>query len=108
MSPALLAVTIAGMAAVTFGPRLLPTLFVAAAKLPEPVVRWLRMVPPAVMAALLVPPLLAPTGELELELSNHALLLAVPTFLLAWRTKNFYLTILFGIGALALVRLLAS
>jgi branched-subunit amino acid transport protein len=108
MSPFMLALTIAGMMFVTFVPRLLPTLFVAAATLPDPVVRWLRMVPPAVMAALLLPPLMAPSGELELGLSNVMLWLAVPTLLLAWLTKNFSLTILFGIGALAITRLVAG
>lgn len=104
MSDLALALTIAGMAAVTFGPRLLPTLFLAAAGLPQPVVIWLRQVPPAVIAALLAPSLFAPEGHLDLSLGNYGLWLAVPTLLLAWRTRNFYLTIAFGIGSLALLR----
>ncbi|MEW2412131.1 AzlD domain-containing protein [Streptomyces sp. NPDC046866] len=55
MSDTALALTIAGMAAVSFGPRLLPTLLLAAAALPAPVVAWLRQVPPAVIAALPAP-----------------------------------------------------
>ncbi|MBL1083664.1 AzlD domain-containing protein [Streptomyces actinomycinicus] len=106
MSDPALALTIVGMAAVTFGPRLLPTLFLAAAELPRPVVTWLRQVPPAVIAALLTPPLLLPSGHLDLGPHNYALWLAVPTLLLAWRTRSFYLTIGFGIGSLALLRLL--
>lgn len=108
MTSTALVLTIAGMTAVTFFPRMLPTLFVAAAKLPDPVVDWLRMVPPAVIAALLLPSLLAPEGTLDVRLANVALWVAVPTLLLAWWTKNFYLTIAAGIGALALARFLAS
>ncbi|MCX4629040.1 AzlD domain-containing protein [Streptomyces sp. NPDC048550] len=108
MSDLTLALTIAGMAAVTFGPRLVPTLFLAAAALPRPVVVWLRQVPPAVIAALLAPSLFAPAGTLDLGPGNYALWLAVPTLLLAWRTRNFYLTIAFGIGSLALLRLITG
>ncbi|MFJ7169584.1 AzlD domain-containing protein [Streptomyces globosus] len=108
MSGPVLALTIAGMAAVTFGPRLLPTLFLAAASLPGPVVVWLRQVPPAVIAALLAPPLFVPDGRLDLGLGNLGLWLAAPTLLLAWRTRNFYLTIAFGIGSLALLRFLTG
>ncbi|MEU3773621.1 AzlD domain-containing protein [Streptomyces sp. NPDC032472] len=108
MSDLALALTIAGMAAVTFGPRLLPTLFLAAAALPAPVVVWLRQVPPAVIAALLAPALFAPAGRLDLGPGNFTLWLALPTLLLAWRTRNFYLTIAFGIGSLALLRLVAG
>ncbi|MFD3538847.1 AzlD domain-containing protein [Streptomyces sp. NPDC058662] len=108
MSDLTLAATIAGMAAVTFGPRLLPTLFLSAAALPAPVVVWLRQVPPAVIAALLAPSLFAPAGELDLGFGNHGLWLAGPTLLLAWRTRNFYLTIAFGIGSLALLRMLTG
>ncbi|MEV0415307.1 hypothetical protein AB0I68_32140 [Streptomyces sp. NPDC050448] len=32
----------------------------------------------------------------------------MPTLLLAWRTRNFYLTIAFGIGTLALLRLITG
>jgi branched-subunit amino acid transport protein len=91
---------------VTFAPRLLPTLFLAAAGLPRPVVIWLRHVPPAVIAALLAPSLFVPSGHLDLSPGNYGLWLGVPTLLLAWRTRNFYLTIAFGIGSLALLRLL--
>lgn len=108
MSPTALLITVAGMMAVTYIPRLVPTVFVAAAKLPKPVVRWLRQVPPAVIAALLLPSLLTPMGQLDLRMANFALWVAIPTLLLAWRTKSFYLTILFGIDALAVVRLVAG
>lgn len=108
MSQLTLALTIAGMAAVTFGPRLLPTLFLAAASLPRPVVVWLRQVPAAVIAALLAPSLFVPSGTLDLGWTNYGLWLAVPTLYLAWRTRNFYLTIAFGIGALALLRLVTG
>lgn len=106
MSPTALMLMIAGMALVTYLPRLLPTLFIASAKLPDAVVGWLRLVPPAVIASLLLPTLLAPDGELDLRLANYGLWVAIPTFLLAWCTKNFYATIIFGIAALAVVRLL--
>lgn len=49
-----------GMAAVTYGPRVLPTLWLArrAANLPPAVRRWLEMLPPAALGALIVPGIL--------------------------------------------------
>lgn len=55
--------------------------------------RWLRYVPAAVLAALVVPPVLAPQGHLQVGIEAWALLAGA---VIAWRTRNVLLTILGG------------
>jgi branched-subunit amino acid transport protein len=55
--------------------------------------RWLRFVPAAVLAALVVPPVLAPEGQFEVGLQAWALLAGG---VIAWRTRNVLWTILGG------------
>jgi branched-subunit amino acid transport protein len=63
--------------------------------------RWLRYVPVAVLAALVVPAALAPQGELELGLHAWAVLAGA---IVAWRTRNVLLTILGGVVAFWVLR----
>lgn len=49
--------TILGMAAVTYVPRVLPLLVLARRTLPDAVTRWLGFIPAAVLAAMLLPAL---------------------------------------------------
>lgn len=65
--------------------------------------RWLRYVPVAVLAALVVPAALAPQGELELGLHAWAVLAGA---IVAWRTRNVLLTILGGVVAFWVLRVL--
>lgn len=60
----------------------------------------LRYVPAAVLAALVVPPLLAPAGDLSLSLGNDRLLAGSLAAVVAWRTENMLATIGVGMGAL--------
>jgi branched-subunit amino acid transport protein len=57
--------------------------------------RWLRYVPPAVLAALVVPPILAPQGHLEVDLPALALLAGA---VVAWRTRSVLWTIVGGMA----------
>lgn len=100
---------ILGMAAVTYIPRVLPLWLLSSKSLHPAFMRWLEMVPPAVLAALLAPSLLLQkdaTGAERLFISqdNLFLLAAVPAFLVAWKTKSFFGTVAVGMAAVAALR----
>ena len=97
------------MSLVTFLPRVLPVLLLARRTLPAPVERWLSYVPVAVLAALLAPSLFAPTGEVNLSLSiNPAFWVSIPVFIIAFLTRNLFITVLSGMLLIALARLFIS
>lgn len=84
-----------GMFVVTYGVRALP--LVAVRVKPSPAFeQFLRYVPPAVFAALIVPELIVPGGRLEIGPAFFAGIIGV---LVAWLTRNMALTILAGVGA---------
>lgn len=97
---------IAGCAVVTALPRVLPVMFLSADSLPPLVLRWLSFVPVAVMAALLGPDVLVRDGGLALSLENIYLAAALPSLLVAARTKSFFGTIACAMGSVALLRAL--
>jgi branched chain amino acid efflux pump len=72
------------------------------AEVPESVQRVLRQIPPAALAALVLPAFLRPEGELDLwqpELAAGLLAAAV-----CWRTKSITATLAVGMGVLFLLR----
>lgn len=97
------------MSLVTFVPRVLPILVLSRRKLPAPVERWLSYVPVAVLAALLAPALFAPEGTLNLALNvNPAFWVSIPVFLVAFLTRNLFITVLGGMVLIALTRYLIA
>ena len=93
-----------GMALVTYFTRY--TMIAALGReLPMLARRWLRYVPPAVLAALVVPAALAPEGGLEIGLPAWAVLAGA---VFAWRTRSVLWTILGGMAAFWLLRLLGT
>jgi branched-subunit amino acid transport protein len=71
-------------------------------EVPEVVQRVLRQIPAAALAALVVPALLRPEGELDLwqpELAAGLLAAAV-----CWRTRSVALTLVVGMTALGLLQ----
>ncbi len=97
--------TICGMGAVTYLPRLLPMLLLSDRKLSSWIARWLSFVPATVLAALLAPGLLCSSnGDLILKMDNLFLLASIPTFMVAWRFKSFFGTVATGMGLVALAR----
>jgi branched-subunit amino acid transport protein len=98
--------TILGMAAVTYVPRLLPTWLLSSRDLPPWLVAWLRNVPVAVLAAMLFPAIATQDGELAVGLQNLFLLAALPTLLVAWKTRSLFGSVITGIVVVALARLL--
>lgn len=91
---------IAGMALVTFGVRYPVLALLGRVRLPEPVFRALKYVPPAVLAAIILPALVLPKGTLDLRPTNDYFVAGIITALVAWRTRSVLLTILLGMLAL--------
>lgn len=70
--------------------------------LPPLVTRVLRQIPPAVLAALVVPALLRPEGTLDLW--QPQLLAGVVAAVVSWYTRNIALTLVVGMGVLVAVQ----
>lgn len=91
-----------GMALATFFTRF--AMIAALGRELNPLLRmWLRYVPPAVLAALVVPPVLAPQGHLQPGLPAAALAMGA---VVAWRTRNVLWTIVGGMAAYWALKLL--
>jgi branched-subunit amino acid transport protein len=97
--------TLLGMLAVTYVPRVLPVLMLSSRRLPPVVVAWLRHVPVAVLAAMLFPALFVQEGRIDLGLDNLFLWAAVPAFLVARGRRSFFTTVIVGIVVVAVARL---
>lgn len=91
---------IGGMGVITFATRLSLILLAGRVTLPAIVWRAMRFVAPAVLAALVVSPILQPAGALDLSAGNERLLAATLAGLVAWRANNALLTIGLGMAAL--------
>jgi len=93
-----------GMALVTYFTRY--AMIAALGREVDPLLRrWLRYVPPAVLAALVVPAALAPQGNLEIGLRAWAVLVGA---VIAWRTRSVLWTILGGLATFWLLRMLGA
>ena len=99
-------ITILGMGLVTYLPRLLPILLLSSKKLPPLVVAWLRYVPVAVLSAMLLPSLVVKEGGLDFSGSNIFLWAAVPTFVVAWKTRSLFGSVVVGMMIVAVARYL--
>ncbi len=58
--------------------------------------RALRLVPPAVLTAIIFPAVFMSAGQMDLSFGNARLLAAVLATLVAWRTRSAVLTIVVG------------
>lgn len=102
-------VMILGMALVTFAVRYPILVLVGKIPLPERIFRALRYVPPAVLAAIIVPAVLFPDGEtIDISLTNSYLVAGIVSALITWRTKNLLLTIVLGMAFFLLWRVLVG
>jgi len=95
-----------GMAVVTYVPRLLPVLFLSGKNLHPLLAAWLRLIPPAVLAAMLVPSLLIRDNTVEVGFDNLFLWAAVIAFPVAIKFKSLSATVLVGMGLVAVGRYL--
>ncbi|RMF78738.1 MAG: AzlD domain-containing protein [Chloroflexi bacterium] len=103
-------VMIGGMMLVTFGMRYPTLALVGKLNLPPQVLRALKFVPPAVLAAIIAPAVFLPQEDagLQLALSNAHLLGGLAAVLMMRYTKNLLLTIVFGMAAFWLAQWLIS
>jgi branched-subunit amino acid transport protein len=92
------ALAIAGL--LTFLTRLSFIALLGRFELPPLAARALRFVPPAVLSAIIVPELVLRGGELQLGWRNARLLAGVAAALVAWKSRNVFLTIAVGMAAL--------
>jgi len=106
MSNEIVLLTMVGMMAVTYLPRLLPAWFLRGKTLHPFIEAWLKYVPVAVLAALLLPSLLITEGQINLNWNNLYLWAALPAGLTAWKTRSMFATVLVGMVVIAVVRLL--
>lgn len=93
-----------GAVFLTYLPRVIPLFVLSRMDIPEIVVRWLRYIPAAILAALLAPEIFMKEGVIELSLRNINLLAAVPTFLVAVYKRNIFLTIIVGVLSVILLQ----
>jgi branched-subunit amino acid transport protein len=79
-------------------------LFGRVERVPEPMTRALRYVPPAVFAALVVPSFVVADGAVAIGVGNARLLAGVVAAAVAWYVENVLATIAAGIAAFWLFR----
>lgn len=88
----------AGMGAVTYVPRALPLIYLAHRKMPAWLIEWLEFVPVAILSALLAPSLFTDPVSRNLSLGKIELLVAIPTFIFAIKTRSLGGTVIFGMA----------
>ena len=92
------------MGVVTYLPRLLPILLLSSKKLSPLLVAWLRYVPVAVLSAMMLPSLVVTNDQLDFSGSNLFLWAAIPTFLVAWKTRSLFGSVIVGMLVVAAAR----
>lgn len=91
------------MMLVTCLPRVLPLVVLSRLTIPPLILQWLRFIPVAVLASLLAPELFMTTGSLNLSLLNPVFLAALPSFGVAFYTKNLFYTVFTGMACIAII-----
>ncbi|MBQ3060704.1 MAG: AzlD domain-containing protein [Desulfovibrio sp.] len=104
MDDTALILCLAGSVLATVLPKVIPVTFLRGDSLPLLLRHWLAFVPVAVMAALVGPDVFFYEGQFNATTSNLFLMVAIPSLLVAWRFKNYFVTIAFGIGLVILAR----
>ena len=94
---------IIAMGLATYLIRVGPFLMFARWELPASWQRGLQFVPAAVLAAIIVPEVLVPAGQLQLAPTNPRLLAALIALFVTWRWQNAILTVVVGMVALWLL-----
>ncbi|NLK68828.1 MAG: AzlD domain-containing protein [Clostridiaceae bacterium] len=97
---------ILGMSIVTYIPRALPIIVLSKFKLPDWFLRWLKYIPVAILSALLVPEVVIFEDSVNFSLDNKNLLAAIPSLLVAYKTKNLFVTVSVGIMSMLILNLL--
>ena len=85
-----------GMALVTFVPRWIPLFFLSNRQLSSWLIKWLDLLPVSILSALLAPALVTFGTPRHLSLWQPELLVAIPTFLFALKTRSLGGTVVIG------------
>lgn len=88
---------ILGMSLFTYIPRLTPMIVLAGRDLPGPLKEWLSFLPPAILGALVAQAVLFTDGRVNVSLANPALVPAIVTGIIAWRSRSLAWTIVGGL-----------
>jgi branched-subunit amino acid transport protein len=91
-------VLIVGMGLVTYIPRWAPLFFLSRRDLPGWFIEWLDLIPVAILTALVVPELLTSGHPRHMDIFQPKLLVALPTFFFALKTKSLAGTVILGMG----------
>ena len=92
--------TFLSIGVITYAIRLSFILLFGKMTIPSFLMRALRLVPVAVLSAIILPALFLDGSRLNLSLGNARLLAGSIAVVVAWRTKNALLTIVVGMVAL--------
>lgn len=85
-----------GMGIVTYVPRLIPILFLSQRELPQWMLEWLDYIPAAILSALIFPAILTSGEPRIFDVTRPELLVAIPTFIVAAKTRSLAGTVIFG------------
>ena len=94
---------ILGGMVVTYATRLSFTVLVPPDRLPSTFIQGLIYIPPAVLAAIVLPELVLVEGEIAISPANHQLVAGILAALVAWRLKNTWVAIATGMVTLWLL-----
>ncbi len=89
---------IAAMGLVTYLPRWAPVFWLTRRPMPGWLVQWLELIPAAILSALLVPALVTSGQPRQIDFGRPDLLVALPTFLFAVKTRSLGGTVVFGMA----------
>jgi branched-subunit amino acid transport protein len=87
---------IVGMGLVTYIPRYLPLFFLAQRNLPRWFIEWLDMIPVAILSALVFSEIFLSGSPRHLDILQTKSLVAIPTFIIALKTKSLGVTVISG------------
>lgn len=102
--------TIVAMATVTYIPRLVPLVLLSGRTLPRPVMAWLRLLPAALLGALVAQAVAMPDGDnvINLTIHNPSVVPALVAAVTAWRFRSLALTVLSGMVTAGVTHLLSG
>jgi branched-subunit amino acid transport protein len=96
------------MGVVTFLPRVIPMLVLPSSRLPPLVRTWLKILPVAVMAALVLSSLVPNHGDSPADPVGLTAFASLATLLVARKTRSLLGSVVVGVGIVALARLAES
>lgn len=94
---------IIGMGVVTYIPRWLPLFFLTRRRLPSWLIDWLDFIPAAILSALILPALVTTGEPRHLVWTKPDLWVAIPTLILALKTRSLAGTVVIGMALYWLV-----